>query len=925
MFLFDIDRGQLASHRSEELDHLLSYQVSGTSVRPVTCMLKLMVDFRSERETFGTHTPRVVPSCKSPGLRDIARADCRQTRFPGLEDLSDFRRDTLQTSVSEVVDNLLAFEGAVFDLLNPSNTNTTWSVHAAQHSSETHWPSTVSRHRSSSLLLPFGTMSEKGDPSSDAPRSVVSQNSVISEDITDTKPRTPKRRMTPIYNDYQTAVSMIRLGTPKLPSPTTHTAVDKHILKPMGEIADLPKTPNRRYSYSMTDVHRKLAESYNDLHFTLPTKGHTPKQSATTLLPPEQARRVSNPVFPLRGRDSNDDNERLIVQGEYLPAETEENLAGIGIEDRAQLRDMELAQVRSCTRGDPVSSQEIYASSADFDYADDSKMNVPELVTTGSARTSGSAPTDTTISNIVDQYRAGPGGGTDNWYGSTDAVMPFKHAKADPGEGEEQSKPVNVSQSRAAADVGPPPSWPLPLPAPALPRRNPKRRYSSNMLSSVGGYGNTSGLLNTKLFDASATQITSSGVLGPISPSKVARRMKSSNSSNDLLSRSETDVGASDNGDGKTLDVTRLSHVSEESSGRSQNSGDSGWLNAVGYLGKQSQDGESPELSTGADDYDGVGEVSAVPTFHRVEPANEWHSGHRGAKNLFYPSGLSTRDVRRRGGVDLGGGTKFGSLDHILARQVDGDDETLDNVDTSDWETIHDSRSPNNIQYDDAAKEDLPVIESENFHSFSSLSLKKAPVSTWDPLSTNTPGYDRSEKELGTLLKSQKESTQNKQVGKVGRAGTNNLSVPKLSVKVGGSFSLPGFANHGSAQPLVHPHQTLHSSQVSKPQPAIQARYRHPVPLQPGHRHPFMGERPVLPVLPKTGATSSSDIMADQLYNHPNRHVESSSSVVVNSEVSVSAISEEEHNNRLRDERNRLIQAEINLYDPGKSTLYKLL
>ena len=838
---------------------------------------------------------------------------CARTSFPERENLEDHHRDTLKPSVVEQSENLLELERAVFDLLDHNDNNNLWVFESTRDSSETRWMSSASKHRSISLLLPFNTMTEDNDQLNETSRPALSQDRATSDDSVDAKPHTPKRRMTPIYDDYQTAVSMIRSGTPKLP--TTPLAADKYVCRLVDEIVDLPKTPNRRHSYSMTDVHRKLAESQNDLHDKFPSEGHTLKQSATTFLPPEQERRVSIPVFPLRDRDSDDENERLIARGDYPPGENEENPAGIELEhDDIPLRDIELAEVRSRTRGDPVSSQEIHASSADFDFADDSNIDVHQLATTGSARASGSAPTETsTIGHIVDQYRIDPAGEMSNTYGSTDAVLFPKQSSAELNVRKNDAKAVYVPQppSRAAADVGPAPSWPLPAPPPALPPRSLGRRNSSGMLSFPGGYGNTSGLLNRKLSDISNSKITSSGTLGLW---KGTPRQKSSESSSDLTSGMEADVGESEGDD--RPDITRLSHVSEESSGRSWSSDDSGRMNTVGYLDNSSRKGVGPGSVSGA------GDMTAAHVLHEVEPAKDCSAGHGKAENIFYPSGLPTRGVRRRRGMDFGAGNKFGSLDQILAGQVDSDDETLD---ISDWETIHDSRSQNNLHYDDVAKQDMPVTESNKLHSFNSLSLEEAPISTRDPLSNKTPGFERSEKELGTYLKSHKESTQNKQADEGRRAGTNNASVSRFGAKAEESFSLPGSANSGSVQPAFHSHGTSLALQVNKPKPATQARYRHPAPLQPQHKHPFTGKRPILPALPKTQSTSSSDTMAEQIYTHENRNIDATSSVAVDSGVSVSVTSEEEHNRRVRDERNRRILAEIDLYDPGTSTLYKFV
>ena len=760
-------------------------------------------------------------------------------------------------------------------------------------------------------------MAENIGPHKETSRLATHQNEVPPEDSADTESRTPRRRVTPIYDDYQTAVSMIRSGTPKLP--TTPLEPDKYSSKYAVEMMDLPKTPNRPYSYSMTDVHRKLAENHDDFSSAMPIEGHTLKQSATTSLPPEQERSVSIPIFPLRGRDSDDENERLIARGEYTPGEIEENPGGIELEHHdIPLRDIELAQVRSRTRGDPVSSQEIHASSADFDYADDSNIDSHQLATTGSARASGSAPTETsTVGNIVDQYRTVPDGEMDDTHGFTNAALSLKQSSAEFGDRKEDAKPFYLSQpsSRAGADVGPAPSWPLPAPPPALPPRSSKRRNSSGMLSSPGGYGTTSALLNTKLSEICNSNITSSGLP---SLSQGTPRKTSSKSSNGLTLEIEAGVGETDGDDGKRQDVTRLSRVSEKSSGSSRSSDNSGWMNAVGYPGKASRNEGGPALVTG------TGEMTAAHTLHEVGPAEKWSPGHRKAENVFFPSGLSTRRVRRRRGMDMGAGNKFGSLDQILAGQVDSDDETLDIVDTSDWETIHDSRSQNNLQYDDAAKEDISVIGSDKLHSFGSLSLKDAPVSTWDPLSNKTPGFDRSENELGASLKSHKESTQNKQVDNVGRTDTNNAREPTLSAKAEDSLSLPGFANSEGARSHVPADQGVHTTRVNKPKPATEARYRHPTPLQPEHKHPFTGKRPVLPALPKTQSTSSSDTMAE-VYTHPNRNIESTSSSAADSGASASGTSREEHNRQVRNERNRRIQAEIDLYDPGTSTIYEVM
>ena len=765
-------------------------------------------------------------------------------------------------------------------------------------------------------------MSEKASPEGEVAHATVSDSAVSPEDTSVAKPQTPKRRMTPIYDDYQTAVSMIRSGTPKLPSPTTPpAAADENASKSGGDLLDLPKTPNRRFSYSMTDVHRKLAETYGDLQSALANPDQTITHSATTRLPAEGERRVSIPVFPLHDRDSDDENERLVFRGERPSEESEVNPAGVQLGDHdIPLRDMELAQVRSRTRGEPVSSREIQASSAEFEYADESNIGALEPATSVSARVSGSAATEaSTVGNIVDHYQSGYDEEASDSYDSVRAGA----SSTDPAGGYNMRRDqlygdTPQTKTRGADVVGPPPSWPLPSPPPALPPRSSKRRNSSGMLSSPGTYGNTSGLLNTNLLEHSNVHMNSSRLLNSGPSSEGALPLKLSRSSDDLVFGGGDEFRASDMNGGKGMGITRLSHVSEESS--RQSSSDSGWLNAIGYAGKKSQNQGSYDLGTGTVGY--AGEVQPpTSTLGEVETATGWSPGHGRADNVFYPSGLITRDMRRRGGMDRGAGTRFGSLDQILAGRVDTDDETLDSVDDADWETINESRSRSNLQYDGSQKDDLQVIESAKLSSFSSLSLKHAPVSTWDPLSNKTPGFERSEKELEESLKSHKESKQDKQVEEIERLGANNSI---WAARAEQARLLPVPASADNTLPRTSQEHIPKTLQVNKPKPAAQARYRHPTPLEPEHAHPFAGIRPVLPPLTKTQSTSSSDTMANQMYNQVNRNIESTSSLAAQSSDNVSAASRDEENERQRVEHNRSIEAEARLYDPGKSTPYTL-
>jgi hypothetical protein len=696
--------------------------------------------------------------------------------------------------------------------------------------------------------------------------------------------------MTPIYDDYQTAVAMIRSGTPGLPSPATPPALEATVPRPDGDLVDLPKTPGWRISYSMTDVHRKLAENVNELQSASPRKEPGLKQSATTYLPSEAegGRRVSIPVFPLPGRDSDEENERLVNRVEYASEDTGDNPADIDLEDNSiPLRNMGLAQVRTRTRGEPVHSQEIHASSADFEFADDLNSDIPGTTApaSSSARVSDNAPTDTsTIGQIVDQYGSAPGEEMDASFGSHSAV-PFEISfPRGFGLPEEQAPPVPVHRpgSRSAADAGPPPSWPLPQP-PVLLGRSSKRRNSSGMLSSPETYGNTSGLLNTKLVDASPLKTTCPGLVTPdLSPADPSQ-LKQSRSSTDLASARDFDFDTSGRYGESGLAVTRLSHVSEESSGHP--SGGSGWMPAEVFAQKPLENNECKGSA-----------------FRLVEAS-------RRVDDVAYPSEVFKRGARHHHGKKFGAGARFGSLDQVLAGKADTDSDTIDVVDDADWETIHESGSTSNLQPVDIHKTDLPMSERAESPTADNLSLGKTPVSSWDPLSNKAPGLERPEKKMEELLKSHKKSTQNEQVEEMADTVANKSKVPNLGAQAKQPISLPGHINVGRRAPQGSILPPPKVSQANTPKTAAHL-YTHPTPLQTKHKHPFTAARPILHPVTKTQSASSTDTMADQIFNLRNRNIESTSSLAGGSAATVSVAS--------GDDRHRAIQREIDLYDPGK-------
>ena len=714
---------------------------------------------------------------------------------------------------------------------------------------------------------------------------IFPESPIETQDAPYEKPRTPKRRTTPIYDDYQTAVSMIRSGTPGLPLAVT-PGFEKTASIPVGDNVNVLKTPSRRLSYSMTDVHQKLADSYNDLQKAFPARAKQP----TTVQASAGQRRVSAPNFPLKGRDSDDENERLIALGQYTTTEDRDNPAGINLDDLdvplRDFRDIELAQVPSRTRGDPVLSQEINASSADFGYAGDTSVGVPRGRLSSSNRGSENAPTDTsTVGRIVDQY------------GSVFVEDTCNHFS-------------NDTQARDRAHAGPPPSWPLPTP-PTLPPHSAKRHESSGIVSTPGAYGNTSALLNTT--DTSSANITCPGIHVPASP--CTTKLKHSTSVDNLVSGQDRYYGNSSYRDGNEVDHTRLSHVSEESSGRP--SIESGWMPAVGYVGRPPRNEDAHLLEFGAHVY---GAAESDDTAGDLTSGRAgWSPGHRRTENIFYPSGLSTGKVRRSGVMDLSPTKRFRSLDKILAGPNDTDSDTIDVVDDGDWETIHESQSINNLKEKDISDE--AISEFANLPSVDSLSLKKAPVSAWDPISTKTPGYDQSEN-FQEMTKLKKEITTNNKAQEMGKAGAKIIKMPHQNVQAhkalqtdhahkAGSLPGPGYRIDDNPEGSVLSVPKL--SQANKSKPSSNIRYRHPAPLDPLHNNPFATGQPTLRPLAKKPSTSSTGT-TDDMFALRNLNIESTSSLAGNSINTASVESREEHNRR--------VLAEANRYDPGESTFY---
>ena len=712
---------------------------------------------------------------------------------------------------------------------------------------------------------------------------------------TSTQPLTPQRRMTPIYDDYQTAVSMIRSGTPKLPTPTTPSASDLTAARPFGDNVEVPKTPDRRFSYSMTDVQRELVESYGDLRTMPATPSNELSQHVTTPLPTDVERRISMPIFPLQGGDPNDENEILIARGQYPAEANEDNPAGTDLgDDEIPLRTVMLpvSEVRRRNRGDPVTSQEIRASSAAFDFADDSKVDEDEPT---SARVSGSTPTEaSTVGNIVDQYHSGTGEDVDESQALNTPVAASRGSLTGFDMRGKQAQPWSAPQSRPRTPVsaGPPPTWPLPPPPPFVPRRSSQRRNSSGMLSTPGTYGNTSGLLNTKLWEPGTTRISPSGVIVPVS-SQVSSEAAQSRLSSGPTSGRSTGFGLSGFNDAQVFDATRLSHVSEEST--AQFSSDSGWLDE--YVGEQYRNKGGSRFESGA------GDLATAPTVRNFDPSAAWSPGHRRTDNVLQAPLASAGNVRRRGAIDWTAESHFGSLDQTVARDLETGDDMIDPVDDADWETLYESHSQSKINVDDVLEEDEAKMGSGKMPSLSSSTLNKAPVSVWDPLSKKAVQTHALEQETEELLKFTQEWQQNNKAGEAAESRANKSNMPDFAANAREAF-LP--------EPTT-------PSRATTSKPAAQPGYRHPTPLQPEHKHPFTGRQPSLPPVIKTQSTSSTSTMANQMNAVRNRNINTTSG------DETSTCSREEENARLREEYNRRIKAEIELYDPGKLSLLKSL
>lgn len=693
----------------------------------------------------------------------------------------------------------------------------------------------------------------------------------VNLDDEDRKALTPKRRMTPIYDDYQTAVNMIRSGTPKSRSSSAGQDHGPTVEDEVPEMPKTPMTPARRTSYSLADVSRKLSASYSDPQSAAPGKSATLRNSVTTPFSIEE-NRASIPVFPFPPRDSDEENERVIASGTSRAIKEDDNPAGIDLGDEdIPLRNMGLSQVQSRTRGEPVSSQEIHASSADFGCVDEPSAAASEVTSVTPTRVS--AATDTsTIGNIVNQYAGDTamkpvGGAEPTEIANTCIAAPNTH----------------YAKSRAAVDAGPPPSWPLPPAPPTRPALKSRRRNSSGMLSSPAEYGNTSQLLEPSSRDTGAGNDTSDDISSSKPSSTGKRALKVSKSSSDLVAEIVARSESVDVDDDPEFDRRRLSHVSEESS---VSLTESGWAATVGYAGMPVHDANH--------------DISA--STEEVQYRPRWSPAHRRTDNI--DSSVFASGMRQHPRVEIRPGLHFPSVGQILGGDTDAD--TLASADDCDWETIH-SRSQSNVQLTENQKEGLDFVKSGNIPSMESLSFSKDPVSTWDPLSTKTTRFGDAENDLGEMLKSHKESTEGKRSHEVGVGGANDSNAPGQSRRLP-EDSVYGLERAEHVQQLPTGVQLDHQqSPTSKPQTV---RYRHPIPLEERHKNPFLEDRPVIRPLSKTQSSSSTDDM----YRLPNENIEIASSAG-------SAHGGSRARARAGSLSNEEKLALIDLYDPGISLI----
>jgi hypothetical protein len=774
------------------------------------------------------------------------------------EEAPQHHRDTLDPELVDVLDHYLEFEGAIFELLNSRDSDHLWDIASPQDSSDTHWASTISKHRSTSYLLPINNMSENVNPNDQA--RVVSPTIPFGDD---SKPRTPRRRMTPIYDDLQTAVNMIRSGTPKSRSSSAGQA--QGVANEASAMPNPPVTPGTDRAYSLADVTRKLSANSTEAQVAAPYGGTALKSPATTQLSTEE-KRASIPVFPLHPRDSDEDNERAINQFSSIQIQDDDNPAGVELQaDDIPLRSIAMSKVRSRTRGEPVSSQEIHASKADIGYIEsDSSQSVRASATTDTS----------TVGNIVDQYA-----------GETidqAAHDPDVAGTSEPGPAivDDEVEPLRVyhARTRTALDAGPPPSWPLPPFPLDVPTLKSKRRNSSGMLSLPGEYGHTSQLLQTSSRNTKAADTTPES-FSPANPSSTNDgNLKFSKSSNDIVQGVGANFGSSPPiEDDVDFNRSRLSHVSEESSVPSEGAG---WAPAVGYAGKP----------VNTDTIDRAGEV---------RQRRNWARSHRRTDNIdtsVFPGGMAQHPR-----IEVRPGVHFPSMGQILTG--DEDEDTLTSADGEDWETIY-SRSRSNVQLNAGEKERLSYVDSGNIPSMESLSFSKDPVSTWDPLSNKTKRFGDAEDELKEMLKAHKVSTEGLNSYDVA-ASANAANAPMPQLVPEGSDNV--FEHAQPAQPLpAHVQPGFQQSPNSKAQAA---RSRHPAPLEARHKNPFLEERPAIKPLRQSNSSSTAS-----MYSRRNNNIETASSASSGRVRIPATFSREE------------ILREIDLYDPGKSynVLHKL-
>jgi hypothetical protein len=381
----------------------------------------------------------------------------------------------------------------------------------------------------------------------------------------------------------------------------------------------------------------------------------------------------------------------------------------------------------------------------------------------------------------------------------------------------------------------------------------------------------------------------SSNAFARAQPSSGLSKLKLSKSSDELLSREDATGVSSGVVDRQASEHFRLSHVSEESSNVSV--GGSSWIPAIGY--------EGPSMAEAS------------------------HTSSHGAGSDFlpalYPEPLNPRSF----GMGEGRVTRFGNVDLILA-QDDGDSKLTKGGDDNDWETIQESRSLSNVEGQDADAGQILKTGSVHGASESDLSLANAPVSTWDPLSNKSQRLHRSEQGLEEALKSQTHTTRKgKEV--VGRStGANDTNTPTLVAPTADTGTRSTKLPEDSVNVL--PQTTQVGQSHLEPHHTARPRYQHPTPLQHQHNNPFTTNKPVLHPIskrystPSTSATASTKPPCD-MYNLKNRNLESGSSLG-EAGSTTSMESAEERARRLRRES---IEAEIALYDPGKTDFYQTI